>query len=254
MSFRNHPEEKINRKNRWLTFLLIVFIISISSTSYSARTQIRGEYCYHYGDSETLIAAKDISYAMALRQAIENYKTFVTSISVVSKYQLKKDLVETIASGYVEDIKIAKQDINGRTVCTEVIAYVNPEAVKGIIAKKVARVRAHESGEFEGIIHNRWVKVLNYKRCELRKHKDGQKMIFDARGRYLFLKYQAKRYSTAGITTVIVDSFDDDANPISGTTFRLPTYKHGALYEGEVRSTTLKLPAGTVSFRLRFIN
>jgi len=192
---------------------------------------------------------------MALRQAIENYKTFVVSTSVVSKYQLKKDLVETIASGYLEDIKITKQDINGRTVCTEVIAYVNPEAVKGIIAKKVARVRAHESGEFEGIIHNRWVKILNYKRCYFKnKYGGGQKMMFHPKGGYLFLKYEAKQYITAGITTVIVDCFDDDANPISGTTFRLPAYKHGGLYEGEVRSTTLKLPAGTVSFRLRFIN
>lgn len=243
------------KKPYWTIFILATAMSLVSSSANADRAKIRGEYCYTYGDSESLLIAKDIAYAMALRQAIENYKTFVTSTSVVNKYQLKKDLVETIASGYLEEIKVAKQDIKGRTICTEVIAYVNPAAVKRIIAKKVEKIRAHESGQFEGLISNRWVKLLNYQRCYYKNHYGGrQEMKFHPRGGYLFVKYQAKAYATAGISTMIVDCFDNDANPISGTSFRLPTYKDGGLYEGEVRNTVIKLPAGTVSFRLRFIN
>jgi len=39
----------------------------------------------------------------------------------VQDFRLRNDLVETIASGYVENIKIARQDVEGRTVCTELL-------------------------------------------------------------------------------------------------------------------------------------
>ena len=91
-----------------LTILLALVIFTVPTTTFAAQAKIQGDYCYQYGDSESLMAAKEISYAMALRKAIETYKTFVASTSVVKDFKLRKDLVETIASGYVENIKIIK--------------------------------------------------------------------------------------------------------------------------------------------------
>ena len=95
---------------------------------------------------------------MALRKAIERHKTFVASTSVVDDFQLRKDLVETIVSGYVENIEVEREDIEGRNVCTELVGYVNPEAVKDIIAKKVKILSRQRRREFSGIVSNLYLK------------------------------------------------------------------------------------------------
>ena len=108
-------------KQRWLVVMLLLVSFLLSNTSFAAQAKIHGKYCYQYGDSESLMIAKEISYSMALRKAIETYQTFVASTSIVQDFRLRNDLVETIASGYVENIKIARQDVEGRTVCTELL-------------------------------------------------------------------------------------------------------------------------------------
>jgi hypothetical protein len=122
-----------------LLLAVILAIISFPSIVLATRAQIHADYCYQYGDSESLMVAKEISYAMALRKAIEQYKTFVASTSTVEDFQLKEDLVQTIASGYVEDIQIVKQDVRGRTVCTELIGYVDPDAVESLVSRRIQK-------------------------------------------------------------------------------------------------------------------
>jgi hypothetical protein len=122
-----------------LLLAVILAIISFPSIVLATRAQIHADYCYQYGDSESLMVAKEISYAMALRKAIEQYKTFVVSTSTVEDFQLKEDLIQTIASGYVEDIQIIKQDVRGRTVCTELIGYVDPDAVEGLVGRRIQK-------------------------------------------------------------------------------------------------------------------
>ena len=122
-----------------LLLAVILAIISFPSIVLATRAQIHADYCYQYGDSESLMVAKEISYAMALRKAIEQYRTFVASTSTVEDFQLKEDLIQTIASGYVEDIQIIKQDVRGRTVCTELIGYVDPDAVESLVSRKIQK-------------------------------------------------------------------------------------------------------------------
>lgn len=108
------------------------------------------------------MVAKEISYAMALRKAIESYKTFISSTSIVKDFTLKKDLIETIASGYVDNIKTTEQTVNGRTVCTSIIGYVNSDIVRSVISRKVDEARKAKGEEFKGIISNKCIKILNY--------------------------------------------------------------------------------------------
>ena len=119
----------MHRKQYKLLLGVILATIFFSSIVLATRAQIHVDYCNQYGDSESLMVAKEISYAMASRKAIERYKTFVVSTSTVEDFQLKEDLIQTIASGYVEDIQIIKQDVRGRTVCTELLGYVEPDQV-----------------------------------------------------------------------------------------------------------------------------
>ncbi|MDO9527863.1 MAG: hypothetical protein Q7J27_01755 [Syntrophales bacterium] len=211
-------------------FLLLLSFIFIDS-AYAKRVQIRGEYCYQYGDSESLMVAKEISYAMALRKAIETYKTFISSTSIVKDFKLKKDLIETIASGYVDNVKIIKQDVKGRTVCTTLIGYVNPDAVKSIISRKVERVKKTRTREFKGLISNECIKILNYKR----------------EGQHLSILYQAKKRFNYTFVRIVIDCFDRNGNPIEGRSSDTAS----RLDRGEVRKEVVELPGGTASFEIR---
>jgi len=228
-----------------LILVLTLVVSSFPSILFAAQTKIQGDYCYQYGDSESLMAAKEISYAMALRKAIETYKTFVASTSVVRDFQLRKDLVETIASGYVENIQIIKQDVQGRNVCTELVGFVNPDAVKSIIARKVEKKKQIRRKQSEGLISNSVVKILNYERfsCE------GATCVK--------ILYEAKKRLSGSLTsgpkaTIIVDCFDSNGEQIPGVNTEVPSVlERGDIYEGEVRRTYIELPQGTASFRLR---
>ena len=229
----------MNRKCYSLILILTLGIVLVSSLGYADKAEIYGEYCYHYGDSESLYAAKEISYAMALRSAIETHQTFVSSTSIVEDFQVKKDLLETVASGYVEDIKIIKREVIGRTVCTSVVGYVNPNSVRKIIARKIEKVSKVNAKKFEGLVKNSHIKILNYKR-EVNQ---------------LLILYQIKSLSTHssrafGIKSrLIVNCFDEYGNtlPTASTTIHIDKGN----YIGEVRKTAVILPRGTLSFELR---
>jgi hypothetical protein len=219
---------------------MLVLILLSSGILHADYAKIGGKYCYQYGDSESLVVAKEISYAMALRKAIETYKTFVASTSVVEDYRLRKDLVETIASGYVDNIRILRQEVKGRTVCTELVGRVNPQEVKTIIARKVERETKSKGEGFEGLVSNKTIKILNYTKTECRLLADEKCMVF---------VYQAKSNVPNRSVVLIIDCFDMNGDPMTGTRIAIPS---DDLYAGEVRTANVVLPSGTVSFDLRF--
>jgi len=233
----------MNWKRYHLILVLPLVIISFPNTIFAAQAKIQGDYCYQYGDSESLMAAKEISYAMALRKAIETYKTFVASTSVVQDFKLRKDLVETIASGYVENIEIIKQDVRGRTVCTELTGYVNPDAVKSIIARKVAKVEQTKKQSYEGIVSNSELKILNYKR-----RGNSLEIIYQAKGR-LGLFWDDPNAAAMGFrgVKIIVHCFDDNGVTMEGKS-TVVTGAGDMLSPREVRKTNVMLPLGTASF------
>jgi hypothetical protein len=223
-----------------LILVLTLVVSSYPNILFAAQAKIQGDYCYQYGDSESLMVAKEISYAMALRKAIETYKTFVASTSVVEDFKLRKDLVETIASGYVENVQIVKQDVKGRTVCTELAGYVNPDAVKSIIARKVGTVQRTKRTEFQGLLSNDKIKILNYKKTICGIHTEWP---------CVEIMFQAKRDISASSTWIIIDWYDRDGNQIEGNKTIVPAWD---LYKGEVRRTWFELNNDkTVSFGLR---
>jgi hypothetical protein len=216
--------------------VLTLVVSSLPSTIFAAQAKIQGDYCYQYGDSESLMAAKEISYAMALRKAIETYKTFVASTSVVQDFKLRKDLVETIASGYVENVRIVRQDVKGRNVCTELVGYVNPDAVKSIIARKVEKVQKNKRKKVEGLI-------IGYDHTILNHYKKGSKLCITYRAN--------KSINYIGASDehkLIIDCFDKNGQQTEGNYIYLNVH----LVEGEVRRECRDLPIDAVSYELRF--
>ena len=226
------------KKKVGLIIILALVLTALPTVTLAKRAEIRGDYCYEYGDSESLMAAKEISYAMALRKAIERYKTFVSSTSVVDDFQLRKDLVETIVSGYVEDIKIAKQNIVGRKVCTELTGHVNPEAVRDIIAKKIKIVSEHRRREFEGIVSNLYLKVINYR---IDTDSGGNKL--------LRVFYQIKQSPPPGGTRMAVFCFDEHGNPVQTSFCDIVA---SSSFTGAFGEQTCVIPSAAVSINIRF--
>ena len=220
-------------------FLVFAFmVITLPAAVLAERVKIRGDYCYQYGDSESLLAAKEISYAMALRKAIERYKTFVASTSVVDDFQLRKDLIETIVSGYVEHIEVEREDVAGRNVCTELVGYVNPEAVRDIIAKKIKISSGHRSREFGGIVSNLYLKVINYR---IDTDRGGNKL--------LRVFYQIKQSPPPGGTRMAVFCFDAEGNPIQTSFCDIVA---SSSFRGAFGEQTCVIPGKAVSINMSF--
>ena len=220
-------------------FLVLVFmVIALPAAVLAERVKIRGDYCYQYGDSESLLAAKEISYAMALRKAIERYKTFVASTSVVDDFQLRKDLIETIVSGYVENIEVEREDVAGRNVCTELVGYVNPEAVRDIIAKKIKISSGHRSREFGGIVSNLYLKVVNYR---IDTDRGGNKLMR--------VFYQIKQSPPPGGTRMAVFCFDAEGNPMQTSFCDIVA---SSSFRGAFGEQTCVIPGKAVSINISF--
>lgn len=103
------------------------------------RVEVSGEESYTYGDKESLLEAKQTTRNLAIRKAMETYQVFVDATSRVEDFQLMKDLIQTIASGYLHDLKF-EETINGRTVTVKVKGHVIPTEIKAVLDKATNRI------------------------------------------------------------------------------------------------------------------
>lgn len=117
----------------------IIFIIMV--TFIYAQEMIRGTYSYTYGDSESLVQARQTCKNLALRDAIESYYIFIESTTTVENSQTKDDLIQSIATGIVQNLKIIEQQEVGKTISLSVEGTVNPDQVKQLVEKKMSGVQ-----------------------------------------------------------------------------------------------------------------
>lgn len=182
--------------------------IAFASVSFAEeKVRIAGEYSYTYGDNETLTEAKNISFGMAVRNAIESYKTFIVATSTVSDHALIKDLIQTISSGYIENLKIVEQRISGRNVYTSVQGYIVPAVVDSLLEREVKK---HKQ-EPEAVDDNGYLRILNVKRV---RESQGEvlevivKIVEPVNSGSLF--YDAAKYK------VCIDFFNSRGEPTGG--------------------------------------
>lgn len=128
-----------------ITALLLFSLALIAAKS--DRVEIVGEESYTYGDKESLIEAKEIARSLAIRRAIESYKVFVDSTSSVSDFRVVSDLIQTIAKGYLHDLKVVEQSEQGRTIRIKVKAYIVPSEIQAVLDKQLERPPVRPSKE-----------------------------------------------------------------------------------------------------------
>ena len=210
-------------------FITIIFSISYLFAQ-NDRVKVQGDYSYTYGDSETLLEAKNICYSMAIREAIESHSIFISSTSTVTHTALN-DLIQTISSGYLEEITIIEEKIDGRNVYYKVEAFVQPELVKQTINRELKRIK--NSGEYEAIVENEDIKVLSVKK---RFSSDGSQKVY--------VVYKQKiAYKP---TEIMIDWNDYDGIPLGGE----KAYTEKRLRKGEIRSLSFYIPSEAISYRV----
>ena len=99
------------------------------------RVPVEGEYCYRYGDDESVTVAKTKSLAFAREVAVSNYKVWVEVNTEVKDFELEKDWIETIAVGMLRG---EKRQVNRKIqeICTSLKAWINPQEVDDFIAQR----------------------------------------------------------------------------------------------------------------------
>ena len=214
---------------------LFLILIPVVLFAQNEKVKVTGEYTYTYGDNESLLEAKSLCYTMAIRNAIESLTVYVESTATVDNYQLKNDLVQIISSGYIEELNIDNETINGRTVYYKISGIVNLIAVKQIIHNKI---KTNFKAKLHGIDENNALKIL--KISESHHYSLYGMDNFDS----ITVLYQAKDgYDNKYI---MIDYYDYNGDFLPGD----KTRTESGLMPGEIRTVEINKPANAYSYRV----
>ncbi len=119
-------------------FHIIITVLVLFASVILAQDTIRGTYTYTFGDSESLVDARKTCKDLALREAIESYALFVESCSEVENFEVKEDVITSIAAGVLKNVTIVDQQEEGRTIILTVEATVEPEEVSQLLEEAKA--------------------------------------------------------------------------------------------------------------------
>jgi len=119
-----------------LIFCSIGFYSDVSAKTKKddSLTRVEGKGCFVYGDDDTPASAKKKALMLARRDAIESHKTFIRAKSSIEKLEVKEDIIDTLAAGYLYKTKILDVTEDGREICVNVEAYVNPTEIDDVLA------------------------------------------------------------------------------------------------------------------------
>lgn len=98
---------------------------------------VNGDACYQYGDRESLLEAKNMALGLAKQRAIESHRVFVESSTTVSNYQLTEDIIKSLSRASLRNMKILKEEQEGRKMCVAVTAQLDPADVAALINQRV---------------------------------------------------------------------------------------------------------------------
>jgi hypothetical protein len=116
-----------------LPLYLFLSIITFVANPVCADEIIKGHYCYTYGDNETLKGARELTSKLAIRNAIEYYRIYVASASNIKDFHLTDDLISTISSGYLKNVKVTEHTEKEKTICESIEGQVNADEIDALI-------------------------------------------------------------------------------------------------------------------------
>ncbi len=197
---------------------------------------IQGNYCYTYGDKESLKEARETARALAVRNAIESYGAFVKSTTNVENFQLTNDLVQVLSASYLKNIKTIMHSEKGRTICDRIEANIEPAAFEDAIREEIGKVQGTKGDA--GAEGNDVLRLLNIK--------ESDSVYYSSSGSKEYVEVTIKALKDVnGKTPVMIDFYDAGGNQINGSRQLV-----GALYKGEIKTIKFVKDPDASSYRV----
>jgi hypothetical protein len=194
--------------------------------------EISGKHCYSGVNNEPVSMSKEISYALALRNAVKSSDAFNSLAEGVEDCLTREEIIEVTAGCGISNINVSNQDVQGRTVCTYLTAELDAQILKSIIARKTAEAESKKPRGFKGLISNDDLRILNYKRD----------------GSFVTILYQAKRFLDEDAVEIVILSFDATGSLLKRHTVDFPLRP---LSSGAYRWGSIPISENAVSFELK---
>jgi hypothetical protein len=102
-----------------------------------ASEEVKGRYCYTYGDEETPAQGKKKALALARERAVENHQVFISNKTTIENFQLKEDLIQSVSAGMLKNVTIQEETEEGRTLCVGLVAQIEPSLVQEEIGRRM---------------------------------------------------------------------------------------------------------------------
>lgn len=118
----------------WAFFLL--GSIPLSGWAGSAE-EVKGRYCYTYGDEETPAQGKKKALALARERAVENHQVFISNKTSIENFQLTEDLIQSVSAGMLKNVTIQEENEKGRILCVGIVAQIEPSLMQEEIERRL---------------------------------------------------------------------------------------------------------------------
>lgn len=197
---------------------------------------IQGHYCYTYGDKESLKEARETARALAVRNAIESYETYVKSTTDVENFQLTNDLVQVLSASYLKDIRTIEHSEKGRTICDRIEANIEPAAFENAIREEIGKLpqKRNEAGAEA----NAFLMVL--------KVREPDTIYYSSSGSREYIEVTVKALKDiSSRTPVMIDFYDSSGSQINGSRLFV-----NDLYKDEIRTIKFVKDPGSSSYRV----
>jgi len=125
-------QKRCNLKSLVAMACFLLFSL-LTLTALAKTTEVEGQACYTFGDNESLVEGRQFCFNLAKRDAIERYCTFVRSESLTRNFQLEKDVINTLAAGFLQNIKVVEKTESGREICYRITGVVDEAEVRRYI-------------------------------------------------------------------------------------------------------------------------
>lgn len=87
-----------------------VFLLLILQAVLLSSAEITGEYSYIFGDSESLVDARNACKKLAVRNALEKFAIYIDSRSEIRNFTTEKDRIVSISEGIIRNLTVIEQD------------------------------------------------------------------------------------------------------------------------------------------------
>jgi hypothetical protein len=219
--------------NSYILKALLLICFQINIFAQTNGSVIEGEYLYKYGDNETLLEAKALCYNMALRNAIEANILFVSSTTEIKNYTIRNDIIQSLSSGYVYDLKIIEERVEkgDNEIFYKLKGKIKPQEFKDAVKKVVKRKTG--STKLSPVYSGKYLEIVN---------------IID-KGDFIKVVYKKKgdQHEFAYKNSIFITYFDEDGIPLGGDKIK----SEFDLSPNEYRTLSFNKLEGAKSYEIR---